>query len=246
MSCEDQPRSGRPSTCRNDENLEKVHNANNGDRHWTTDEISEITGFSWSSCQQMLMEDLNMKYVSAKFVPRLLTGDQKSIHLNVFYDLREQVGNQNLSKVVTTDETWCYGYNPGGGQTLSQWKTPKSPKPKMAWQFQSNVKIMLISFFDTNGIVHKGFVCPGQTVNQQFYLEVLKRLRDSVRKKRPEMWRRSDCFLHHDNAPAHTALSVQQFLAKNNMIIPHPPYSPELALFPVPSYEMPNERETFC
>jgi len=42
---------------------------------------------------------------------------------------------------------------------------------------------MLISFFDANGIVHKEFVPHGQTVNQQFYLEVLKRLHDSVRKK---------------------------------------------------------------
>ena len=40
-----------------------------------------------------------------------------------------------------------------------------------------------------------------------------------------------DWFLHHDNAPAHTALSVQQFLVKNKMtVIPHPPYSPDLAL----------------
>ena len=38
-----------------------------------------------------------------------------------------------------------------------------------------------------------------------------------------------DWFLHHDNAPAHTALSVQQFLAINNMtVIPYTSYSPDL------------------
>ena len=43
------------------------------------------------------------------------------------------------------------------------------------------------------------------------------------------MWSSSYWFLHHDNAPADTALSVQQFLAKNNMmVIPLPPYSPDL------------------
>ena len=42
---------------------------------------------------------------------------------------------------------------------------------------------MLISFFYANGIVHKEFVPLGQTVNQQFYLKVLKRLRDNLRKK---------------------------------------------------------------
>jgi len=45
--CEEQPRSGQPSTCRNDENLGKVHNAINADRRRTTDEISEINGLSW-------------------------------------------------------------------------------------------------------------------------------------------------------------------------------------------------------
>jgi len=79
MSCDEQPSSGRPSTCRNDENLEKVRNAINADRHRTIDEISEITGLSWSSCQHMLTENLNMKRVSVKFVPRLLTEDKKTI-----------------------------------------------------------------------------------------------------------------------------------------------------------------------
>jgi len=47
---------------------------------------------------------------------------------------------------------------------------------------------MLISFFDANGIVHSEFVPNGQTVNQAFYLQVLKRLLDTVRRKRPELW----------------------------------------------------------
>jgi len=82
ISCEDQPRSGRPSAYRNDENLDKVRNAINADRRRTIDEICEITGLSWSSCQRTLTEDLNMKHVSAKFVPRLLTEDKKNNRLN--------------------------------------------------------------------------------------------------------------------------------------------------------------------
>jgi hypothetical protein len=36
--------------------------------------------------------------------------------------------------------------------------------------------------------------------------------------------------LHHDNAPSHTSILTQQFLAKYKMaVIPHPPYSPDLA-----------------
>jgi len=36
------------------------------------------------------------------------------------------------------------------------------------------------------GIVHKEFVPPGQTVNAAFYVEVLKHLRENVRRKRPD------------------------------------------------------------
>jgi hypothetical protein len=36
--------------------------------------------------------------------------------------------------------------------------------------------------------------------------------------------------IHHDNAPAHTALAVQRFLATKNMaVVSHPIYSPDLA-----------------
>jgi len=77
MSCEDQPSSGRPSTCRDDENREKVRNAINADHRRTSDKISETTSLSWSSCQRKLTEDLNMKRVSVKSVPRLLTEDKK-------------------------------------------------------------------------------------------------------------------------------------------------------------------------
>jgi len=51
----------------------------NEDRRYTIDEISEATGVSWSSCQRILTVDLNMRRVAAKFVPRLLTQDQKKL-----------------------------------------------------------------------------------------------------------------------------------------------------------------------
>jgi histone-lysine N-methyltransferase SETMAR len=68
-----------------------------------------------------------------------------------------------------------------------------------------------------------------QMVNQQYYLEALTKFRERVRRKRPESWRNS-WILHQDNAPAHNALSVKQFLANDNItVLEHPPYSPDLA-----------------
>jgi len=68
----------------------------------------------------------------------------------------------------------------------------------------------------------------GQTVNHAFYRDVLEQLRKRV--QRVQMDIADDWVLHHDNMPAHTALSVREFLAKKNIpIIPHPPYRPDLA-----------------
>ena len=72
---------------------------------------------------------------------------------------------------------------------------------------------------DIRGIVHYEIVPTGQTVNQVYYLEVLKRLREKVRRKRPEHFANNSWILHHDNAPAHTALSVKEFLATKQITV---------------------------
>jgi len=82
--------------------------------------------------------------------------------------------------------------------------------------------------FDHKGIVQYEFISQGQTVNQQCYLEVLTRLRETVRRKRPWLWP-DKRILQHDNAPAHDALRFCEFLDSNSIIkMDHPPYSPEL------------------
>jgi hypothetical protein len=66
----------------------------------------------------------------------------------------------------------------------------------------------------------------------------LRRLRKNVRRRRPEFWREQTWLLHHDNAPFHTSVLTQHFQEKQKLaLIPHPPYSPDLApceFFPFP------------
>jgi transposase len=62
------------------------------------------------------------------------------------------------------------------------------------------------------------------------YQEALARLKDAVRTKRPELWENQTWMLHHDNAPAHALLLIHCYLAEHQTtIVPHPPYSPDLA-----------------
>jgi transposase len=79
-------------------------------------------------------------------------------------------------------------------------------------------------------------------VNQTYCIELLTKLRGKIQRKRPELWK-NGWILHQDNAPAHNALSVRQFLAKKKQVpvLHHAPFSPDLApcdffLFPKLKY----------
>jgi transposase len=87
-------------------------------------------------------------------------------------------------------------------------------------------------------VIRQNVPC-GETVNKEFYLNVLKRLTAAVRRKRPEAWTNNTWMLQHDNAPAHVSLSFREFLTKREAsVVPQTPYSPELA--PADFFLFPN------
>jgi hypothetical protein len=91
---------------------------------------------------------------------------------------------------------------------------------------RSNVKTILIAFFDAEGLVHNESLPQRQTMNQTLYMTDLQHLQEAIRRKRPHKWSSSTWLLHHDKAPCHTALSVRKFLAKHSIpVVPHLPYS---------------------
>jgi len=97
-----------------------------------------------------------MQRVAAKFVPRILTADQMHQRVSVCTELRQLATDDEtfLSRVITADESWVYGYKPETKRQSSQWKSPTSPRPKKARQMKSNLKSTIITFFDIKGIVH--------------------------------------------------------------------------------------------
>jgi hypothetical protein len=92
-----------------------------------------------------------------------------------------------------------------GIHSLSRARKAQTHKDrKNARWVKSEIKSMLIIFFDFKGIVRKKFVLAGQKGNSANYCDVLRRLRENERRLRPELWRQKKWSLHHDNEQSHT------------------------------------------
>ena len=140
--------------------------------------------------------------------------------MSVCAELLEQVEDdpELMERVITGGESWFFQCDPETKRQSLEWCSKGSPRPKKAHMSKSKLKCMLVCFFDSMGIVH----------SQYYYKDILERLRKRVIRVRPNI--ATNWILHHDNAPAHAVLSVEQFLtSKGTTVMLQPPYSPDLA-----------------
>ena len=117
-----------------------------------------------------------MRKVCVKMVPKNLTTEQKANRRDVCLDLLDRLEREPefFSHIIRGDESWILEYDPETKRQSQEWHTANSPRPKEARMSKSKIKSMLICFFDSQRIVHKECVPPGQTVNQTFIGKSLK------------------------------------------------------------------------
>ena len=87
-----------------------------------------------------------------------------------------------------------------------------------------------MQFFTNKGPAFQIPVPKGRTVSGKFYKNVdLRKWKHYYKSRRPKTGLKY--FRHlHDNAPAHKACIVTDFLETEKVtVLPHPPYSPDLA-----------------
>ncbi|UYV79832.1 hypothetical protein LAZ67_18000865 [Cordylochernes scorpioides] len=207
----DNERSGRPSTSTTPEKVDKVLELVHEDRRITVREVAEEAGISFGSTQSIMKDILgNARKETASLNLEATTDDPEL-----------------LKRVITGDKTCFYGFDSETTQQASEWRFKNEPRTKKARKAPSKVKVMLTVFFDYQGIVHHEFQQQGSTITADFYLGVLRRLREAIRQKRLELWRSKSWILHHDHAPAHKALKISKFLQDHSTsVFPNPPTVP--------------------
>ena len=94
--------------------------------------------------RKILTEDLDMRTVCAKMVPKELTEEQKQSQ--ICQDLLERQ-DDILGRVITGDETWVYQYDPETKRQSAQWKTANSQRPKKVPAVQMKSQNNVADFF---------------------------------------------------------------------------------------------------
>ena len=229
----DRIKRGRPKSD-DDSLVVKVQDVINRDRRQTVRDVASVIGCGKSTVQRVLTSDLAMTRVCARWVPRLLTTEQKECRVASSKEFlkRHMRDDTFLDRIITTDGTWLRYFEPESKRQSSVWKTSNSPPPKKARAVKSIGKVMFIMFMDRFGMLLTHAVPAGQTVNAAYYSKVIRvDLMGAIRKKRHTLASDAENIIfHQDIAPSHTAKHTQQELdVIGFQRLVHPPYSPDLA-----------------
>ncbi len=226
----DLERKPKPRVSRSPANIAAVKDCVDHDRRATLYIISKETGIPRSSVFSIVKKDLQLVKKCAKYVPRLLTpAHMAKQHNNSEYLLRLF---RNFPKVmertVTMDESWVYMYNPLRKEESREWLHKEDPRPIKAQRARATGKVLIITFFDTSGLIYYEFY--HKTIKKGDFIQICGRFLDAFETRRPRGRFRGCLFLHMDNAQPHTAGDSMNFLRSHQVqVLPHAPYSPDLA-----------------
>ena len=121
----DVPSPGRPKTVTTPEIIDQIHELTLEDRRISSKSVAEQLGISRERVGSIFHEDLNMRKLSAKWVPK--SRCQSSEQISEFF---RRDPNDILSRLVTMDETWLYHYDPETKHQSVEWRYSGSSRPQ--------------------------------------------------------------------------------------------------------------------
>ncbi len=120
----DKQRSGRARTGRSQQNITLIQRQVEQDRCQSVREVAAETGIPKTTVQRVLQKDLRLRHVSSKFVPRILTQEQKDFRVQIcqqHLDRFNQEGIGFLQRIVTGDESSLPTFSPETKMKSAQW-----------------------------------------------------------------------------------------------------------------------------
>ena len=134
-SIKNAPKSGRPKSASRKEIVSKIKEIVEGDARFTVRDIARKVGISLSTVHLILKKHLKVRKISARWVPHLLTDEQKRQRVKVAKKLLQmfpKYDKKQCANVVTGDETWVHYFEPVRKVSNKIWATKHSKRPIIA------------------------------------------------------------------------------------------------------------------
>jgi histone-lysine N-methyltransferase SETMAR len=192
-------------------------------------QMAQSLHVSFTTVCNRLSNSLGMRCCNLRFVPHMLTPDQKAKRTEMAEAmLRELTAHEasHFSFIYTGDESWMLYDYPHTTHWIPSW----GEREEVERPSHHHRKVMLTVFFNGTGRFTMNWMEEGRTMNSEYFCqEVLPSVAaEAYGEGRAQRARK--VWLHFDNAPIH---NTKQVISKLNSLqlkrMNHPPYSPDLA-----------------
>ena len=133
----------------------------------------------------ILYKHFSLRKQCSKCVSRLLTVDQKQQCiddsercLQLFQRKRKEFSR----KYATLDETWFNHFTPESDLQSARWTTARESRPKRPKTQISGGKVLASVLWDDLGILFIVYLEKGRTLNSEYYIALLVRLKEEIAK----------------------------------------------------------------
>ena len=154
-SIKNAPKSGRPKSASRKEIVSKIKEIIEKDARFTVRDIARKVGIPLSTVHLILKKHLKVRKISARWVPHLLTDEQKRQRVKVAKKLLQmfpKYDKKQFANVVT--ETWVHYFEPVRKVSNKIWATKHSKRPIIAKRSLSTKKV-LYAIFSGEGVAIK-------------------------------------------------------------------------------------------
>ena len=203
----DKERKAKRKSGRSPANIRLVENIVANDRRVSIAQLMLQSGLKNTTLHRILTKDLGLSKRCAKYVPMDLTPAQVARRATIC-DFWSRLRNNNpriFSVTVTMDESWIYCYDPESKEQSREWLRSMESRPQKPRRTLATRKVMVVTFFDSKGLIYREFIRRPVTVTQLVFRQIFTRFDIACQNRRPRGTVNGRCFIHMDNAPAHTA-----------------------------------------
>jgi len=134
--------------------------------------VQEQTGLSDGTVQRIITDHLNLKKITARYIPKDLTNFQRAERVRICQQnlAKFQAGTWRLYDIITGDESWFYHTQIGRTSSNAAWVGRGDPPPNVVRRTKFASRTLVSIFFKSNGPLFIHHVERGQAIDHHYYM----------------------------------------------------------------------------